>query len=753
MAFIGPLTALSALLLASACGPGQPREWKSSVDLADFVAHQKLNLSTDLISPPEGVGLDNVGSGWRFREEEEEHEPIAEMRRQLGRLRVFSPDADLVAIEVELGLTPNAGSGGVRVAVEFNLEQVANLGVEKRWSSYRIEVPSKLVRRGLNVLDFWHKERSSTNPFVRLRRVRVSSSSGRPLWVQRPDRIVARSVGADATVERLVEMPTASHLDMVLRVPEEGQLTGSFSLEPAPAETPAPVAVSVRLLDERGSEHSLVHERVEWDAVRPRRVAVDLDRWSGELVRLRWGVTGSSNALLQWRGAGVRSTEPALEPPRPSIRRVAPDRSGRLGRPDVIVIMLDAARADAFSPFGGPHETPAVARLAADGTVFRQALAGSSWTLPSVTGLLTGLHADSAGVGAWADRLPDELPTLPELMASAGYKTVLFSQHPFYLYEDSFTRGFKRLRALKGDQTNPLPLRRELMARDRPTFTFAHLLPPHTPYTPPAPFRGRYTSDYSGAMKVDDLYLNRFRADPEQQSDADVRYVLDRYLENVAYADSLVGRVLANLDRHGRYDDALIVLLADHGEAFLEHGRFLHSPNVYREVLHVPLVVKWPKSVSGFRRVVDEPVSLLDLFPTLVDGLSLAGADDGFQGRSLLPVVFEGESSERSFYAVTRGANGPNQTAVPRLMLELGGWSVHFAPLDDSTEIYRVDRDPLERNDLASERPLQALLLRQSLLIQSAWNRELLLQGDADQTGEDLDPEEIEQLKALGYLN
>ena len=752
MSSMGPLIALSALLLAGACGPPR-RDWNSSLDLADFVAHQRLNVSTEMISPAEGLGLDNIGSGWHLRDDEE-GEPVAEMRRQLGRLRVFSPEADLASVELELGLSPAAESGPVSVNVHLNRQSLADLDVSRPWSTYRLEVPAEMVRPGLNVLDVWHMERSRTQPSVRFRRARLSSSSGRPLWPQRPDLIRALNVEAEGAVERRVEMPTASFLDMVLRVPEGAYLTGGFSVEPAPGGDGAFVDVSVGLLDESGEEQSLLQERVKGEVARPRKVGVDLARWSGELVRLRWGVTGPGNALVRWHGAGVLSTEPRLEPPSPVIGRVAPDRTGRLGQPDVIVILLDAARADVFSPFGGSHETPAVARLAADGTVFRRAVAGSSWTLPSVSTMLTGLHADTLGIGAWEDRLPDQVPTLPEMMTSAGYRSVLFSQHPFYAYEKSFKRGFKRFRALRGKNTTELPRRRELMAPRRPTFALVHLLPPHTPYTPPAPFRGRHTADYTGDMKVDAKHLNSFHpSDPERPSEDDVRYVLDRYLENVAYADSLVGRVLASLEKHGRYDDALVVLASDHGEAFMEHGRFLHSQNVHREVLHVPLVIKWPASVTGFRSVVDDPVSLLDLAPTLVDGLALDGADDGFQGRSLLPLVFGEQGGERPCYAVTRGANGPNQAAMPKLMLELGGWRVHSTPLRGTTELYDVARDPLETHDLAPEEPLQALLLRQSLQIQSAWNRELLRQEEPDQTGGDLDSEAVEQLEALGYLN
>ena len=174
---MGLLIVLGAVLLAGACRPSQ-RDWKSSVDLADFVAHQGLNLSTDLISPAEGVGLDRIGSGWQLRDDEG-GEPIAEMPRQLGRLRVFSPEADLASVEVELGLSPAAGSGAVKVSVNLNREPLADLDVVKGWTSYRMEVPAERVRPGLNVLDFRDVERTQKRRRVRLRRARLSSRSGR----------------------------------------------------------------------------------------------------------------------------------------------------------------------------------------------------------------------------------------------------------------------------------------------------------------------------------------------------------------------------------------------------------------------------------------------------------------------------------------------------------------------------------------------------------------------------------------------
>ncbi len=271
---------------------------------------------------------------------------------------------------------------------------------------------------------------------------------------------------------------------------------------------------------------------------------------------------------------------------------------------------------------------------------------------------------------------------------------------------------------------------------------------------PPAQFFGAYSSWYSGSVLADPGYLNRFphRVDPDQLTPEDLRFVRDRYLENAAFADDLVGRLIRMLESAGRYDQTLIILLSDHGEAFMEHGRFLHGRFVHREFLHVPLVVKWPVTVVGRQAVIEQPVSLVDLAPTLVDGLGLEAAA-GFQGRSWLPAVFDGEVEPRTLWAVTRGAPRRRRPPQPSMMLEHGSWRILYRPLDDTSRIYRTDRDAGEQQDLAHVHPLQTRLLRQQVLIQAAWNRRLLGGDPEHEEPSELDPEVVEQLEALGYVN
>ena len=152
------------------------------------------------------------------------------------------------------------------------------------------------------------------------------------------------------------------------------------------------------------------------------------------------------------------------------------------------------------------------------------------------------------------------------------------------------------------------------------------------PYQPPEPFQGRRSAWYAGDFPVSAAALNRSaRAVGRRPSSEDIRYVRSRYDENVEFADHLVGRVVRMLREAGRYDDALVMLTSDHGEGFFEHGRFLHTRLLYDEFLRIPLIVKWPVTATGFAAEVDVDVSLVDLAPTIVDGLGLSQDLAGFQ--------------------------------------------------------------------------------------------------------------------------
>ncbi len=727
--------------LLTACG-GEPLP--TYLELADFAAFQAGSVSTTRISPEDPLeGL--IDHGWMI-EPGEGAPPALVMLGDRARLWFFSADGATTGVELHGRLVRSRRERGRRLLCQLNGDKQAVVVVKRRPAVHRIDFAPGSVRVGWNflMLSLRRLRDPADKSLLSLRGARFLSRERNFAGRRSPGRI-------EGGGEEL-RMPAGSLLDAVFEVPPGARFQGRLSAEPADGGSPeVGLGLTLTVTGADGLDTELA--RLSVPAGGSARIDEPLDRWSGSTVRLRTVIGGSGPRAARWSEARIAAPGATRAVPFDRLIRPAPaDRGGALGRPDVVIILLDAARADAFSPWGGPHPTPALERLAAAGTRFERALSPSSWTGQSVPAILTGFYPDTVGISHWGDSLAPEVTTMAELFTGSGYHTALWSQHPVYSRGRSIARGFETTTFAGHDDRGRVPEVDELLVEDRPTLAFVHLLPPHTPYEPPPPFRGTlsswYTVDPAREWPIRKGFPHKKQA--ERLSADDRRYIRDRYQENALFADALVGRILDRLTSAGRYDDALIVVLSDHGEAFLEHGEFLHSSRLYWEFLQVPLVIKWPASLTGFRAAVGQPVSLVDLAPTLVSGLALAGAERGFQGRDLLPAVLEDRPLERALYAITRGDGDPTRPPKRRIRIERDGWAGIWSQLDDRLELYDLAADPTEQRDLASAHPAHALRLRQELQMQHHFNRSLLSLAAGDAT--ELDPELVEELRALGYL-
>ncbi len=396
--------------------------------------------------------------------------------------------------------------------------------------------------------------------------------------------------------------------------------------------------------------------------------------------------------------------------------------AGRFAYAPVILVSIDTLRADHLSAYGARRvETPAIDRLAAEGIVFENAYAHVPLTFPSHATMMTGRLPYETGVrsniGYKLD--PNAHPTLPRLLAERGYATggavsayVLRGdtglRSLFDFYDDSMevwesaTLGALQRR---GDETARVALGWVDRVKARPFFLFLHLFEPHSPYEPVEPFRTKYAaSPYDG---------------------------------EIATADAILGRFFAELERRGLYDQSLIVLCGDHGEGLGDHGEAEHGVLLYREVLHVPLIVKLPKRQLAGRRVA-APAQLVDILPTIARAVG-AKVPPGLPGMSLIDLA-EGRSREvRTVYS---------ETLYPRLHL---GWS-ELRSLTDARdhyiespapELFDVVNDPGERRNIREQQRRDARALADRL---SAIPLNLRSQRPADS-------EEMARLSALGYLS
>jgi arylsulfatase A-like enzyme len=426
-------------------------------------------------------------------------------------------------------------------------------------------------------------------------------------------------------------------------------------------------------------------------------------------------------------------------------------------RPSIVLLVVDTLRADHLGAYGYARPTsPRIDALAARGAVFERALAPSSWTVPSVASLLTGEIPSRHGAGAKRSggdfvrhegrkvfQVPDPgLSLLAEELRGAGYATAAVVANPFLSPALELDRGFDHYVYLGDAPRAPAVLEEGLRWLDatetRPVFLYLHFFDPHMPYEAGPELAGRFTGplDTPFALPVERVRDLRSRAG--SMSEAERAFVVAAYDEEIAFVDREIGRLLDALDERGLLAGSLVVVTSDHGEELFDHGGFEHGHTLYQELLHVPLVLAGP-SIAPQR--LEQPVSLVDLAPTLRERAGLAAGPPG-PGVSLWPLL-RGEESLAPRDLVAEGVlYGPPQQALVRwprkLILDAGRES----------RLYDLERDPAE------ERPLDGASAAQARALEEALRARLDAAAGAYQPAPEavLSPLTRSRLRALGYV-
>lgn len=402
--------------------------------------------------------------------------------------------------------------------------------------------------------------------------------------------------------------------------------------------------------------------------------------------------------------------------------------------PNVILITLDTTRADRVGFMGSRLGlTPNLDAVAGKGIVFSKAYAHVPLTTPSHATILTGTYPQFNRLSDLGTELGKDLPYLPALLHARGYTTAAFvgSQvlDPKSAAAPGFGRGFDTYDAGfhsrgEGEQRYTSEERRAGTVVShavawvkkqprKPFFLWVHLYDPHDPYEPPEPFKSKYAAaPYDG---------------------------------EIAYMDSSLGKLFAELKTLGLLDSAVIAFVADHGEALGEHGEESHGFLLYDETVHVPLMIRLP-AVPGSGAPIDAPVGLVDIAPTLLRAVG-AEIPGTMQGRSLLPMMGGRKSDE------TRNASAYSETDYP---MRAFGWSWlrslrtgKYLYIDaPHRELYDASADPKALHNLAESQPGVADTLQAQL---DAFRQKTSRQGGAKPAK--LTPQMAEKLQALGYAS
>ena len=406
------------------------------------------------------------------------------------------------------------------------------------------------------------------------------------------------------------------------------------------------------------------------------------------------------------------------------------------GSPNVLIVVLDTVRADHVSSYGYPRATtPFIDRLGSEGAVFDNAYSTSSWTLPAHGSLLTGLLPRDHG--ATTARLDGAHPMLSEALLARGYRTAAFSANlDWFTRRHGFGRGFIRFgdffqsfgdkagRTLFGrmfdeyvaDRLHVTPLRSRVLAADinraaiqwldrsassAPFFLVLNYFDAHGPFEPPQPWRRKFSSvPNPGGLIREGTLRQRPRLTAAQ-----LQGEIDAYDGGIAYLDQQVETLMGELERRGAANNTVVMIVSDHGEGFGEHGLFTHRDALYRELIRVPLLVRWPGHVPSHARF-STPVSIADIPATVMDLLK-APPTAAMPGQSLaLAWTNPAAAAASTRYPVQELAHMPFDEfnwvpAFKGAMRSVTTSAWHYIEHDTlGAELFDLERDPQELSNV-----------------------------------------------------
>jgi arylsulfatase A-like enzyme len=473
-------------------------------------------------------------------------------------------------------------------------------------------------------------------------------------------------------------------------------------------------------------------------------------------------------------------------------------------RPNILLLVLDSVRAGNMSCYGyGRPTTPELDRFAAEGALFEQAISVGCWTLPVHASLFTGRYPSAHGVTRARDALPQGSRTLGRRLEELGYRTACFSNNPYISESTGLTQGFgttddlwrrtrlygaKRSRASvilkqlerRGGAASSLARGARLIKRPQsmlktwrrwrsradsgarltherirdwlasndggaPFFIFVNYMETHEGwksherYNPPRPYNRRFLARSVSFWRVARLTSANSRASTRRR-DKDLEITRALYDGALNYLDSQVGELMRHLESVGLMEDTVVIVASDHGDSLGEHGHVGHRLYLYEQLIHVPLIVRYPARFAAGSRIPGL-VQLCDLHPTI---LELAG--DGSEASDFESLLGAGDACSREFVVAENTAPKSLDDVVMRMVRDQR--FKYISSSNGRVELYDLAEDPGETRNLADSWAAVELKMAERL---KEWERALEpRRTDTDEA--EYDEETMERLRGLGYV-
>lgn len=411
--------------------------------------------------------------------------------------------------------------------------------------------------------------------------------------------------------------------------------------------------------------------------------------------------------------------------------------TSRVNCPDcnVIVVGIDTLGAQRIHEFGYARETtPNLDALIRESYSFTNAISASSWTVPSFMSVMTSLYPSVHGVVnkfvVFNDKeqklsnlkqLSPDAMTLAEVLRGAGYATGGFTGDAGVTGHFGYNQGFdiftdeKAFGGLENSKGHALEWLDSLPAGQK-FFMFYHGYDLHGQFPlPKGDERVFVPTDYTGPYTGEPLEEAKLREDqlhgPLSFTDEDIAFWSGLYDSKIRLADAHFGQFMAELDKRGLREKTVIIVVSDHGEEYFEHGGIDHGHTLYDELVHVPLIVHVP-GIGASK--LSAQVSTMDIAPTVIDILGIGSASkfaNQAQGTSLVPYLTGSTSKGKEVFLET-----DYRTALfLRAIRTADGWKYIHDLTDGSGELYNLNVDPKEQNNLITSEPRKAAQLKESL--------------------------------------
>ncbi len=638
-------------------------------------------------------------------------------------------DAQVIAVRARAGRRE-------RLRVFLNAREIGSgeLAADGAWTTVRVSVAAGALKRGENTLLLRAESAGLAVDWVKLGPDADVTDAPPPS----PEQLVALEGGEPALV-----LPAGLRAGFALEVPRGARFR---------ARVKGAEGAQLEVVAQRDGADELVLGRTAATA-QGAAIDADLGALAGQIVRIE----------LRAQGGETRAVGPAVV----TLDGAAPAAS----RPvkNAIVYLIDTLRADKLQAVNARSrvQTPGLARFIEQAAVMAGAHTQENWTKPSVTTLLSSLFPWQHQAVTTEAVVPAAVELIPETLSARGFHTGAFIANGYVSDRFGFRQGWTSYRnyVREGRRNVAQYVAADVLEwldqrpQEKPFFLYVHTIDPHVPYKPPRQFLEMYdATPYSGVVDFssDNELLEKIKAGRIPLDARDKVHLEALYDGEISYHDVHFNAIVDGLARRGLADDTMVIIVADHGEEFWDHGSVGHGHSVYEELLHIPMIVRLPGTTQRPLRVEDA-VGLVDVMPTVLEALGQP-LPDGLAGQSFLPLL-RGETPDAPRATVSGFMEGWRTVVSGRYKL------IHRTL--ERQMLYDLERDPREQTDLAADRPIAVRYLRGMLGLALGAVEGTPAQTPAQgrpttaprarpqvhaQETTTIDPQTEEQLRALGYI-